>query len=44
MAVKSDLPIVFIVGATGQTGRLLIKEFDRHPGEVQLRLSEARLA
>jgi uncharacterized protein YbjT (DUF2867 family) len=29
---------VFIVGATGQTGRLIIEEFDRHPGEVHLRL------
>jgi len=33
-----QLPIVFLVGATGQTGKLIIKEFDRNPGEVHLRL------
>ncbi|HEX8589788.1 NmrA family NAD(P)-binding protein [Pseudomonas sp.] len=33
-----ELPIVFIVGATGQTGRLIIEAFDRNPGHVQLRL------
>lgn len=34
----ADLPIVFIVGATGQTGKMIIEEFDKHPGTVQLRL------
>ena len=34
----ASLPIVFIIGATGQTGKLIIEEFDRHPGRVQLRL------
>ncbi len=31
-------PVVFLVGATGQTGKLLLQEFDRNPGQVSLRL------
>jgi uncharacterized protein YbjT (DUF2867 family) len=33
-----SIPRVFIVGATGQTGQLLIQEFDRHPDRVHVRL------
>lgn len=37
-ALPVALPVVFLVGATGQTGKLMVQEFDRHPGTVHLRL------
>ncbi|MDB5850546.1 MAG: hypothetical protein JWP29_4298 [Rhodoferax sp.] len=35
---SNKLPVVFIIGATGQTGQLLIDAFERHPGQVHVRL------
>lgn len=46
-AVAPALPVVFLVGATGQTGKLMVEQFDRNPGAVHLRLgvrSAAELA
>lgn len=31
-------PLIFIIGATGQTGKLLLAEFERHPAPVRVRL------
>ena len=33
-----DHPIVFIVGAIDQTGKMMIEEFDKPTGTVRLRL------
>jgi NAD(P)H dehydrogenase (quinone) len=37
-------PTVLIMGVTGQTGRLLLEEFDRDPGEVRLRVVARKAA
>jgi hypothetical protein len=33
--MATEKPTVLVIGATGQTGRLIVKEFDRDPGPVQ---------
>lgn len=30
-------PVVLVIGTTGQVGRLILKEFDRDPGDVRVR-------
>lgn len=37
-------PTVLIMGVTGQTGRLLLEEFDRVPGDVHLRFAARKPA
>jgi NAD(P)H dehydrogenase (quinone) len=37
-------PTVLVIGATGQTGRLIVENFKRDPGNVRLRLAAHRLA
>lgn len=37
-------PVVLVIGATGQTGRLIVKEFERDPGHVRLRLAARKPA
>src|SRR6476646_779232 len=37
--MSSEQPTVLVIGATGQTGRLIVAEFDRDPGNVRLRLA-----
>jgi len=36
--MSTTQPVIFIVGATGQTGKLILDEFDRDPEGVQIRL------
>jgi NAD(P)H dehydrogenase (quinone) len=42
--MASENPTVLIIGATGQTGRLIVAEFDRDPGNVHLRLAARKRA
>jgi len=37
--MSSEQPTVLVIGATGQTGRLIVADFDRDPGNVSLRLA-----
>jgi uncharacterized protein YbjT (DUF2867 family) len=37
--MSSDRPTVLIIGATGQTGRLIVADFDRDPGNASLRFA-----
>ena len=37
--MSSDRPTVLIIGATGQTGRLIMADFDRDPGNASLRVA-----
>jgi hypothetical protein len=31
-------PLVFLMGTTGQTGRLILQDFDRNPSGVRIRI------
>ena len=42
--MSSDRPTVLIIGATGQTGRLIVADFDRDPGNARLRLAARKQA
>jgi NAD(P)H dehydrogenase (quinone) len=42
--MSSEQPSVLVIGATGQTGRLIVAEFDRDPGNVRLRLAARKPA
>jgi NAD(P)H dehydrogenase (quinone) len=42
--MSSQQPTVLVIGATGQTGRLILAEFDRDPGNVRLRLAARKQA
>jgi NAD(P)H dehydrogenase (quinone) len=42
--MSSEQPTVLVIGATGQTGRLIVAEFDRDPGNVRLRLAARKQA
>jgi NAD(P)H dehydrogenase (quinone) len=42
--MSSEQPRVLVIGATGQTGRLIAAEFDREPGQVRLRLAARKQA
>ena len=42
MSIDDRKPTILVLGATGQTGRLIIEEFDRDPGGVQVRLAVRR--
>ena len=42
--MTSEKPTVLVIGATGQTGRLIVEEFDREPGGVTLRLAARKPA
>ncbi len=42
--MSSQQPTVLVIGATGQTGRLIVAEFDRDPGDVRLRLAARKQA
>jgi uncharacterized protein YbjT (DUF2867 family) len=42
MSIDDRKPTVLVLGATGQTGRLIIEEFDRDPGGVNVRLAARR--
>ena len=35
----SSQPTVLVIGATGQTGRLIVADLKRDPGNVRLRLA-----
>ncbi len=37
--MSSQQPTVLVIGATGQTGRLIVAELNRDPGNVRLRLA-----
>lgn len=37
-ATQTSAPTVLVIGATGQTGRLIVEEFDRNPGNVRVRV------
>jgi NAD(P)H dehydrogenase (quinone) len=39
---KPTCPVILIIGATGLTGRYIIDEFDREPGDVHIRLAARR--
>ena len=34
----TSAPIVLVIGATGQVGRLIVEELDRNPGGVRVRV------
>ncbi len=34
----NDSPLIFLMGVTGQTGRLILEDFDRSPGDARIRL------
>jgi NmrA-like family len=42
--MSSEQPTVLVVGATGQTGRPILADFDRDPGNVRLRLAARKQA
>ena len=42
--MSSDRPTVLIIGATGQTGRLIVADFDRDSGNARLRLAARKQA
>jgi hypothetical protein len=42
--MSSEQPTVLIIGATGQTGRLIVADFARDPGNVRLRLAARKQA
>ena len=37
-AIETSAPTVLVIGATGQTGRLIVEELDRNPGGVRVRI------
>ena len=37
--MSAKQPTVLIIGATGQTGRLIAEDLSRDPGDVRLRLA-----
>jgi NAD(P)H dehydrogenase (quinone) len=39
---RANVPVVLILGATGLTGRFLIEEFDRDPGDIHIRVAARR--
>jgi NAD(P)H dehydrogenase (quinone) len=41
-AEQSGRPVVLVIGTTGQVGRLILDEFDQHPGDVQVRYAARR--
>jgi NAD(P)H dehydrogenase (quinone) len=42
--MSSEHPAVLVIGATGQTGRLIVADFDRDPGNIRLRLAARKQA
>jgi NAD(P)H dehydrogenase (quinone) len=42
--MPSEQPTILVIGATGQTGRLIVADFDRDPGNVRLRLAARKRA
>jgi NAD(P)H dehydrogenase (quinone) len=42
--MSSRQPTVLIIGATGQTGRLIVEELKRDPGNIRLRLTARKQA
>jgi len=42
--MSSEKPIVLVIGATGQTGRYIVADFERDPGDVRLRLAARKKA
>ena len=42
--MPSHQPAVFLIGSTGQTGRQIVKEFERVPGGVRLRCGARKQA
>ena len=42
--MSSQQPRVLVIGATGQTGRLIVEDFKRDPGSVRLRLAARKRA
>ena len=42
--MPSHPPTVLLIGSTGQTGRQIVKEFERVPGEVRLRFGARKHA
>ena len=42
--MATEKPNVLVIGATGQTGRLIVNEFDRDPGPVRVRLAARKRA
>lgn len=36
--MTTDTPLIFLMGTTGQTGRLILEEFDRDPGNARIRI------
>ena len=42
--MSSEQPTVLVIGATGQTGRLIVADLDRDPGNVRLRLAARKQA
>ena len=42
--MSDRLPTVLIMGVTGQTGRQLLHELDRDPGDVRLRVAARKQA
>lgn len=35
---NNTTPLIFLMGTTGQTGRLILEDFDRNPGDVRIRI------
>ncbi len=42
MSIDNRKPTILVLGATGQTGRLIVEELDHDPGGVQVRLAARR--
>jgi NAD(P)H dehydrogenase (quinone) len=42
--MSGEQATVLVIGATGQTGRLIVADFDRDPGNVRLRLAARKPA
>ncbi|MBB4729715.1 NmrA family NAD(P)-binding protein [Xanthomonas arboricola] len=36
--MSQSTPLIFLMGTTGQTGRLILQEFDKNPGDVRVRI------
>jgi NAD(P)H dehydrogenase (quinone) len=42
--ISTTIPVVLVIGTTGQVGKLMVDEFDRDPGDVRVRYAARKPA